>query len=190
MPSGTVLAVIARVLLHSQPILSGCGAHVGDEGALPGGERKGKTMSETVSYLRLAAGSGTTLADQMRPASRLAMPMSDAPSKLRSFSPSDGGGWRLHATCDGCMVLSLRSPEAMARRTVRRSVRTKPRRTELRSQTAIGACGFTHRRSRAGHPLDPPALVRGRADGAGRHRLRRSPNLNHSHNRRTGLARR
>ena len=36
MASGTVLAVIAHVLLHSQPILSGCGAHVGDEGALPG----------------------------------------------------------------------------------------------------------------------------------------------------------
>ena len=77
--------------------------------------------------MRLAAGSGTTLADQIRPASWLAMPMSDAPSKLRSFSLPHGGEWRLHATCDGCMVLSLRSPEAMARRTVRRSVQTTSR---------------------------------------------------------------
>jgi hypothetical protein len=37
------------------------------------------------------------------------------------------GGWPLIATCDGCRPLSLRSPQAMARRIVRRSVRTKSR---------------------------------------------------------------
>ena len=36
-------------------------------------------VAKTVSYLRLAAGSGTTLVDQVRPASRLAMPMFAVP---------------------------------------------------------------------------------------------------------------
>jgi hypothetical protein len=36
-------------------------------------------VAKTVSYVRLAAGSGTTLVDQVRPASRLAMPMFAVP---------------------------------------------------------------------------------------------------------------
>ena len=133
-----------------------------------------QTMAETVSYLRLAAGSGTTLVDQMRPASRLAIPMLDVPSKLRSFIPhTHRGRWWPDATCDGCMGQPLRStflpprprrwrdalfegPLATSRRIV--CGPPTPRTDELRSQTAIWACGLPIAGAE-GHPLLPLFLV-------------------------------
>ena len=110
-------------------------------------------MAETVSYLRLAAGSGITLAEQVRPASRLAIPIQTLPPSFARLSPIlievDGGltrlamgAWayrcgRLWRWRDACS--KVRSDE----------VQDGP---SWRSQAAIGPCGFTHRRSRADHP--------------------------------------
>jgi hypothetical protein len=54
------------------------------------------------------------------------------------------------SSCDlrWCRVLSLRSPQAIARRTVRSSVRRSLERNELRSQAAIGPWRFYRRLSR------------------------------------------
>jgi len=54
-------------------------------------------------------------------------------------------GWSNAATCDGCRVLSLRSPQAMARRSVRRSVRTRSRTEQV--------CGAKQRQDHAVSPI-------------------------------------
>ena len=91
-----------------------------------------ETIAETVSYLRLAAGSGTTLADQMRPASRLAIPMFAVP-----FTQSEE--WNeFRCRADGSVVWSSRSLE--------------------QGDTVFAIQAFTHRRSRGDHSPSIPSL--------------------------------
>jgi len=58
------------------------------------------------------------------------------------------------ASCDlrGCMTLSLRSPSAMARRTVRRSVRTKSKTDQFAEPSQRQVMRFHRRLSRSDHP--------------------------------------
>jgi hypothetical protein len=62
------------------------------------------------------------------------------PSKLAVLFPWKADGCRT-VTCDGCSTLSVRSPEAMARRNVRSSVRIKSRTEQV--------CGAKHRKGAA-----------------------------------------
>ena len=138
--------------------------------------RPPKPMAETLSYLRLAAGSGTTLADQVRPASRLAIDVRCS-LQARSFSPltdrsrcgvtrfAMGAGpiaavtyWRWRdALFEGPFRQSLGRTEFAEPSRDRacglsiawsRNSAHPPPTLILRSQAAVWPCGFTHRLSR------------------------------------------
>ena len=96
---------------------------------------------------------------------------SSLPRPLQDFSHR-GGWWRC---CDsrGVQGLIAAVTLAMARRTVRRSVRTKSGTDQVAEPSHGMAMRFTHRLSRRHHPPLPSVLsVVEPKLGAGRHRLR------------------